>query len=1005
MSFRRYLRLPPHASQFSDHVVSHTAFCLRVSMCSTICRGIGHIGNEKGLPFCTQLARKLTGVIFGLQASSVPNKGFLSAYDILKMSPFDTPPSSDSANVLRVSPVGEPPLRARSPQDDHRTIANSPSPCDTQGSRNNSPSEASSTTAQTPQHNSFTKSPSQYGEDEVCADSIDSVADGAEPLHGVNNAYVSQKEEGLLPPSWMDLLQAISDLPLPSNTKKAAEAAIHADQPPPTTIGLMVKPDPEHHDFGLVMGFVEGSSADLSKELMVGDVVLAVDGTPFNHPEALKLMRGGQVVVSAGTQLRLTIEREGSGVFECTLTREPYTIVQLKRELFELLSRFKEALRTHTFRSQNTMSEDDHSKFLLEAVRSKLVELERSNSNSLQLLRSELQGVQQVMEQIVEYIKHAASEGDETIRAMKDCIEAQDDQIQQLSEKMNILLPCDNHAAHSSGKNDADHQSSHDQVHLLRHECNRLRSSLQNKESELEGLRDRFNKNLDEQGLREVCEGTTEGQQCSLREQSELGTLTESVDDEEQLEQERISNDLAMAAIKRDLWVSVIRRWLNNCCRRVITGWRNELARKTYYAIICNRLGQNYLSRCNRRRTKCCFAALTFALFESKRLRHAGVTAASGWLFLGVRKHLRAWLAHVDWKAYAQRLESKHRAKSAAVVFHSWSRVVVHSAPGLDSEMVAAIMSPNSDACISPNAIVVMADAKKALKCAQHRSARSPIPSKSAVFEKSAQTLRWESDASVQCSLEKLESDHLPQVSICPLAPSVQPCVSNSSMQTEAPYPTSTTLIRTSTTGTQSETLDDVICSNRIAAETRCDEQHFSAFAFRSLQEKLDSEQMESRRLRDKLAIAHEAVVRHEDFLKSAQDSDRRLKEGLQIAQAQLNRALKNGDEDRRRACQLGQELEQVERKLLMAHEERNELRTLVSDERRKNARGNAGNLAGVSNSHSRVANIPRRTSQPSSHQYSRQDQSSIVTVPVNGANNASKSVPDHKAQLSQVCR
>jgi hypothetical protein len=754
----------------------------------------------------------------------------------------------------------------------------------------------------------------------------------------------------IIPPSWDDMLQMIADLPLPSNVAGAAEAALPAGTPSPTTVGLMVKPDPENHDRGVVTGFVEGSSADLSGEVMAGDVVLAVDGIPFNQADALKVMRGGRVTVSAGVQLRLTLERHGA-VFECALTREPYSSVQLKHELFEALSRLKESLDALTLSGHKRIAHEPELNLLLEAVQDKLMDLEKSSLSSLRLLRSELQGLQDVMEQIVVHIHRATDDGGDVIRSLTECIAEQENHIEKLSAKVKELLGT------SSGEvvprhetQAAENHGSQDQLHLLRHECNRLRSSLQNKEFELEGLRESFNRKLEQHGLGDdahdgstgyrgllphaqgQCTGATEASQVQAPEAHDRTVEEELKIAQARLAQEGEASNMEIAALKRDLWVSVIRRWLNNCCRRIITCWRSELVRKQYFRVVCRRREQMLRSRHSRTLLKRSFSAFRLALFESKRLRHAGVTAASGWLFLGVRKHLHAWLARVDWKAYTQRLGSKCKARAAARVFHCWSRVAAKSAPGLDSDMVTAIMSTTSTGSISSRAARIMEDANLTLNCAQkvHVVAPKAAQSKPASVDKGMQSLKWESDASVQCALDVLR---------------LQATVSQttSCAQTEQALGPECH-VATVSTASQSDAVEDLGYRHIVAAQHCGEGQKDQAFVFRCMQEKLDSEQRESRRLREKLSTALESVKRHEEFLKSAQDSDRRLKESMLVAHQQLHRSLRCAEEEKRRANQLGQELEQVERKLLMAQEERDELRTIVADERRKNARGTVGN-------------------------------------------------------------
>jgi hypothetical protein len=981
-------------------------------------------------------------VAWQVKVNSMPAKGFLSAYDIMKLSSFDTPPPGDASNpALSVSLAARPSsTQWGAPPSGTRSAASAAMPHAAShglhGAR-----EAPVTMAQgapgtgleSPvEHNTSLRKADD--EQEASVGSITSAAESLTRMLDGDDVYSSSRLQGgasMLPPAWEDLLHIVAELPLFSQTAGMHEA-LPADKPPQTTIGLMVKPDPDNGGLGIVTGCVEGSSSDLSGELMVGDVVLAVDGTPFNHPDAMKKMRGGQAIVSAGTQMNLTLERHGTGVFECAFVREPYANVLLKRELFELLSQFKESLgllSNYSSDSPIRTNGDPQSRYIFQAVRAKLVELEKSNMISLCVLRSELQGLQQVMEQIIKYIKRATTEGDETIRSLTGRIENQEEQIAQLSLRVNSLVAQGGGASNDQEQIVGEEHESHEQMHLLRHECNRLRNTVQSKESELEGLRERFDQMLDEQGLRDSSEDRSLGNQSPKKEHQEqlqmilsqnLQTGEPSDQDaieielqsvQAQLEQERDTNNLSMAALKRDLWVSVIRRWLNNCCRRVITSWRIELGRKQYYRVVCDKIENNCRLRCNRRRLKTAFSSFTTMWFESKRLRHAGVTAASGWLFLGVRKHLQAWLARVDWKAYAQRFESKAKAKSVARVFHSWSRIAAHCPPGLDSEMVATIMSPQSTNAspTSPRSAQIMADAKATLNDAAKVNARAQAiqKSKPAVVDKGMQSLRWQSDASVQCTIASLidavvgqadahDVNHSQSLPNSPLK-----LCTHASQQTSPLQPEAVSMTVCTSTGSQCDSMPGKEREPSLSAtkQPSARSQQESTFIFRSMHEKFATEHKELLRLRESLAAAQETIKRQEDFLKSAQDSDRRLKESLQMAHAQLHRSCKDAGEDRRRAAQLGQELEQVERKLLMSQEERDELRIIVSDERRINARSNVGIFAALSNP--LVSTIAKRPSIPESGQVMHQNHTHTALV----AATASRSVPESKPQpANMVC-
>jgi len=64
--------------------------------------------------------------------------------------------------------------------------------------------------------------------------------------------------------------------------------------------------------------------------LRSGDVITAIDGVPVSTIEAMEPLRG-----PAGTQVRLTIERQGQRPFDLTLTRETIRISSVRSRLLE----------------------------------------------------------------------------------------------------------------------------------------------------------------------------------------------------------------------------------------------------------------------------------------------------------------------------------------------------------------------------------------------------------------------------------------------------------------------------------------------------------------------------------------------------------------------------------------------------------------------------------------------------------------------------------------------
>jgi hypothetical protein len=70
--------------------------------------------------------------------------------------------------------------------------------------------------------------------------------------------------------------------------------------------------------------------------VQAGDLLVAVDGHAFRHPDGLYRVRGGDIL---GSKVRLMIERQGIPPFECTLVRDAFPAVQIKAKIFAKLDK------------------------------------------------------------------------------------------------------------------------------------------------------------------------------------------------------------------------------------------------------------------------------------------------------------------------------------------------------------------------------------------------------------------------------------------------------------------------------------------------------------------------------------------------------------------------------------------------------------------------------------------------------------------------------------------
>jgi len=89
---------------------------------------------------------------------------------------------------------------------------------------------------------------------------------------------------------------------------------------------LMLQP---HNNTLLVIAPIDDTPAARAG-LRSGDVITAIDGEPVSTIEAMEPLRG-----PAGTQVRLTVEREGQRPFDLTLTREIIRISSVRSRMLE----------------------------------------------------------------------------------------------------------------------------------------------------------------------------------------------------------------------------------------------------------------------------------------------------------------------------------------------------------------------------------------------------------------------------------------------------------------------------------------------------------------------------------------------------------------------------------------------------------------------------------------------------------------------------------------------
>jgi len=93
-------------------------------------------------------------------------------------------------------------------------------------------------------------------------------------------------------------------------------------------IGAELILQPENNTLIVVSAFDDTPAARAG--LRTGDIITAIDGFPISTIDAMEPLRG-----PAGTQVRLSVEREGQAPFDLTLTRETIRITSVRSRLLE----------------------------------------------------------------------------------------------------------------------------------------------------------------------------------------------------------------------------------------------------------------------------------------------------------------------------------------------------------------------------------------------------------------------------------------------------------------------------------------------------------------------------------------------------------------------------------------------------------------------------------------------------------------------------------------------
>eukprot|EP00960_Hanusia_phi_P067173 766564-Hanusia_phi.AAC.1 len=461
---------------------------------------------------------------------------------------------------------------------------------------------------------------------------------------------------------------------------------------PQTTTGLLVKPDANLEGVGRVTSYINGSPADLSGEIQAGDVLLAVDGLPFSHPEALVRMRGGNFLRAIGTQIRLTIQRPGHGeAFDLTLVRDSLSSVQIKKHIFEVIYSVLDQSD-----DEAEVQTDGPAAMLQEfasTIKEKLIDLERSHVDSLQALRSQILETESLMDQVAMAADRAAEECEWLctclslqVALMLLLYSSASNQADPEFYVRSIPNETKSQFASSVGHlktltvmsriaaNENRLQSVINDVMLqspsvvfdaftcvqLQSKCKYLEEKVQEKQSFTYVTRD---SEVYDKEVLDLQSDIHAHEMVTMK--NEIRGLQASIQDERRKHLEEI------ASMKQVIWIHAIRRWLNNSCRYVMRGWFYSCQQKKATRRCGGVLKAKY-SRSLKKHALSCFHKY---VGREHLHQHLGVTVTSRRIFASARRWIDAWSEHARRKKDGQRWAKLLLSRRLRTHFAGWKRL------------------------------------------------------------------------------------------------------------------------------------------------------------------------------------------------------------------------------------------------------------------------------------------------------------------------------------------
>ena len=422
---------------------------------------------------------------------------------------------------------------------------------------------------------------------------------------------------------------------------------------------------------------------------------------PFER-DGLRRMRGGDTLgpSGVGSQVRLTVARAGSGNFDVALCRDALVAVQARRDVLRLLAKVLAAAGeagAETGGAQRTASGGSNvSGALLTsggsvrgadslggALRARLDDLERAHASTLRALRSELDGADALQEEAKAAAECALVEGKQEIMRLRSqaaelrlaaaapatapvapaAAEAEAEarrecarlagEVARLQQELQARTEEAMEGRAKLAQKGREHARAADEM-AERHaaELEALRARLPTGEAALVAELEAVSARAEQERQRFAAEAqrAAGAEERAARERAEEHAMRAELGEalreaEKALGRERDAHALARAEDRRALCLRTIRKWLNASMAQTLVAWRAHTDARSACVEAAACWGARAASRRGRASSARVLEALRVHCFRARRVRHAGLAAASRTLLAVVSRCLVEWRA------------------------------------------------------------------------------------------------------------------------------------------------------------------------------------------------------------------------------------------------------------------------------------------------------------------------------------------------------------------------